>query len=240
LQVTQQSLLEARNAIRNNQKNLHTQEQTIISLTQQLTQLIQQVNQRFQIIENRIYQIETRLAANEALDSIISTWEAEQTYKNLPWLIQITLLTKEVFSSAVITYERETQDTQKYRQLLINKILASSKYISQNFFSLSEFLDISTQQLTSEDLLLCAGILEIRSFSRQRLSNIPLLFSLGTTLELAQLPLEAQPKKLGKSATEICRQQINNLPHQMDTKELITTIVNEIANDLHLILNTEK
>lgn len=101
----------------------------------------------------------------------------------------------------------------------------------QNFFSVSELLDISYKQLTPEDLLLSAAILETRSIPQARINNTPLLFSIGTTLELAQLPLEAKPKQPGKSATEICRQQINYIPYQMDTKEFITAIVEEIAND---------
>ena len=231
LQATQHSLLEARNVIRKNKKNLQNQEQTIIALTQQLTQLAQQVDHKFREIENRIHQLEIRVSANEELDRIISAWEAYQTYTNLPWAIQIILLAKEIFSSAVITYELETQDTQKYRQLLINKILARSQSISQNFFSISELLDISFQQLTSEDLSLCAAILETRSIPQQRFNNTPILFSLGTTLELAQLPPEVKPKKPGKSAIEICRQQISNIPRQMDIREFITAIVQEIAND---------
>ena len=231
LQVTQKSLLEARNAIRVNKNRLQHQEQTIIELAEQLTELAQQVDYRFQNVEARIHQLETKVAANEDLDFIISAWEANQTYYDLPWLIQIILLVKEIFSSAVITYELETQDIEKYRQLIINKILARSIPIAQNFFSLAELLDLSSQQLETEDLALCAGILETRSITPTRLNNTPLMFSLGTTLELAQLPPEAQPKQLGKSAISICRQQINYLPRQMDTKELVTTIVNEIAND---------
>ena len=231
LQVTQKSLLEARNAIRVNKNRLQHQEQVIIDLTQQLTQLAQQVDYRFQAIEARIHQIEIKIAANEDLDSIISAWEANRTYYDLPWLIQIILLVKEIFSSAVIIYELETQDTEKYRQLIINKILARSTQIAQNFFSLAELLNLSSQQLVPADLVLCAGILGTRSISPARLDRTPLLFSLGTTLELARLPLEAQPKQVGKSAIALCRQQINYLPRQMNTKELVSKIVDEIAND---------
>lgn len=232
LQVTQKSLLEARNAIRVNKNRLQDRERAIIDLARQLDRLAKQVDCRFKAIEARIHQLEIKLAANEDLDSIISAWEANRTYYKLPWLIQIVLLVKEIFSSAVIIYELKTQDTEKYRQLIIDKILARSIPISQNFFSLAEFLNLSSQQLTSNDLALCAGLLETRSLSLDRLDRAPLLFSLGTTLELAQLPPEAQPKQIGRSAIALCRQQINYLPRQMDTRELVSTIVNEIANDL--------
>lgn len=231
LQITQKSLLEARNAIRVNKKLLQNHDRAIIEFAEQLTQIAQQVDYRFQNIEARIHQLEIKVAANEDLDAIISAWEANQTYYDFPWLIQIVLLVKEIFSSAVLTYELETQDLHKYRSLIINKILARSIPISRNFFSLAELLDLSSQQLIPEDLALCAGILETRSIAPARLNCTPLLFSLGTTLELAQLPPEIQPKQLGKTSTTLCRQQINYLPRQMDTRELVSTIVHEIAND---------
>ncbi|WP_019504158.1 hypothetical protein [Pleurocapsa sp. PCC 7319] len=231
LQITQKSLLEARNIIRLNKSRLQHQERAIIDIAEQLSKLTQQIDNKFKTIEARIHQLETKVAANEDLDAIISAWEANQTYHDFPWLIQIILLVKEIFSSAVITYELETQDLEKYRRLIINKILARSIPITQNFFSLAELLDLSSCQLEIEDLPLCAAILEIRSFTFTRLNSIPLLFAVGTTLEFSQLPPETQPHHLGKSAIALCRQQINYLPRQMDARELVSTIVNEIAND---------
>lgn len=231
LQITQKSLLEARNAIRINKSRLQHQERAISELIEELCQLTTQVNQRFKTIEARIKQLELKVAANEDLDFIISAWSANQTYYDLPWLIQIILLVKEMYSSSVIIYELETQDREKYRQLIINKILARSNPISQNFFSLAELLDLSSHQTKTEDLALCGAILETRSIPPTRLNSTPLLFAVSTSLEFAQLPPEIQPRKLGKSAIALCHQQIDRLPRQMDTRELVTTIVNEIAND---------
>lgn len=231
LQVTQKSLLEARNVIRVNKHRLQNQERAITELAEQLSQLALQVDSRFKNIEARIHQLEVRVAANEDVDAIISAWEASQTYYDLPWLIQIILLAKEIYSSAVVIYELETQDIEKYRQLIINKILSRSTPIAQSFFNLAEFLDLSSGQIKSADIALCNGILETRSIPLTRLDSTPLLFAVNATLEFTQLPPESQPKQLGKSAIALCRQQINYLPRQMDARELITTIVNEIAND---------
>ena len=231
LQVTQKSLLEARNAIRVNKFRLQYQERAISGLAEQLRQLAIQVDKRFKTLESRIQQLEIKIAANEDLDYILSAWEANQTYYDLPWLIQIILLVKEIYSSSVIIYELETQDREKYRQLIINKILANSTFVAQNFFSLAELLDLSSKQVKTKDLALCGAILETRSLAPTRLNRTPLLFAVGTTLELAQLPSDSQPRQLGKSAIALCRQQINYLPRQMDTRELVTTIINEIANN---------
>ena len=74
-----------------------------------------------------MHQLEIRVAANEDLDRIITAWSAGKTYNNLPWVIQVALLAKEVFSSAVIIYELETGDTLRFRELLVNKIIATEK-----------------------------------------------------------------------------------------------------------------
>lgn len=42
--------------------------------------------------------------------------------------------------------------------------------------------------MANDDRHLTAALLEIRSFPPQRLQNTPLLFAIGTTLELATLP----------------------------------------------------
>jgi len=200
LRITQKSLLETRNAVRVNKFQLRQNKQDLADLDRQLDRLAQSVNYKLKTVEAKIHQLETKVSANEDLDRIISAWEANQTYVDLSWLIQIIFLIQEIFSSSVITYELETQDLNKYRSLVVNKILARSVAISQNFFSLAELLNFSTKQLNREDLPLCAAILEIRSIPLSRLNNTPLLFSLGTTLEFAQLPPEAHHKQPGKSA----------------------------------------
>ncbi len=95
MEVTQKSLLEARNAIRNEKQSLQAQED-------KLNQLVEQINTRINNIETRLRQLEIRVAANEDLDRIITAWAAGQTYHHLPWVIQVALLAREVFSSAVI------------------------------------------------------------------------------------------------------------------------------------------
>ena len=54
--------------------------------------------------------------------------------------------------------------------------------------------------MAEDDCQLSAALLEVRSIPQQRLHNTPLLFALGTTLELATLPDEARPSKPGQSA----------------------------------------
>jgi hypothetical protein len=237
LEVTQQSLLEARDAIRRQKQRLQIQEDALLALTQGLTQLAQQVGTRLNELEARVRKLEVRVAANEDLDRIVTAWAAEQTYTKLPWAVQVALLAREVFSSSVATYELETGDTNRYRSLLINKIISTSKQLPQSFFGLADLLDYSWVKMANSDRQLSAALLEVRSIPQQRLQNTPLLFALGTTLELATLPDEARPSKPGQSAIALCRAQIASISRSTDAREFITTVVEETANDSAAILS---
>ncbi|WP_228061109.1 MULTISPECIES: YjcZ-like family protein [unclassified Coleofasciculus] len=231
LKVTQQSLLEARDAIRRQKKSLQMQEEALLALTQGLDRLAQQVGTRLNELEARVQKLEVRVAANEDLDRIVTAWAAEQTYTKLPWAVQVALLAREVFSSSVATYELETGDTTRYRSLLVNKILSTSKQLPQSFFGLADLLDYSWKPMVDSDRQLSAALLEVRSIPQQRLQNTPLLFALGTTLELATLPEEARPSKPGQSAIALCRAQIGSVSRTTDAREFITTVIEETASD---------
>lgn len=236
LEVTQNSLLEARDAIRNQKQRLQKQEDAIIQLSEQLNQLAQQVAIRLNNLESRVRKLEVRVAANEDLDQIVTAWAAGQTYTKLPWALQVALLAREVFSSSVIMYELETGDKERFRQLLVNKILATSKQLPNSFFGLGDLLDQSWAVMTKDDRELTASLLEIRSIPSQRLVNTPHLFVIGTTLELATLPEEARPIKPAQSAIALCRAQIDNISRTTDAREFITAVVEETANDCMAML----
>jgi hypothetical protein len=103
--------------------------------------------------------------------------------------------------------------------------------LPKQFFGLADLLDHTWQNMTPPDCALAHGLLEVHSFPQQRLFNIPTLFSLGKTLELAILPEDARPNHPGHSAVALCRRQIEAIPHTTDTREFITTIIEETAND---------
>lgn len=238
LSVTQNSLLEARDAIRNQKQRLKKQEEALQELSDKFNQLAEQVNMRLSNLEARMRRLELRVAANEDLDQIITAWSAGETYTKLPWTIQVVLLTREVFSSSVVMYELETGDTERYRQLLINKILANTKQLPGNFFGLADLLDQSWMEMTKNDQELIAALLEMRSVPQQRFLNTPHLFVIGTTLEFAALPAEARPSKPAQTAMALCRAQIDTISRTTDAREFVKALVEETANDsIAMIVN---
>ncbi len=231
LEVTQRSLLEARDAIRKQKQQLHIQQHALLALSHQFDRLAQQVGTRLNQLEARVRNLEVRVTANEDLDRILTAWAAGQTYTQLPWAVQVTLLVREVFSSSVVMYELETGDKERFRQLLVNKILATRRELPQSFFGLADLLEQSWVAMTKDDRELAAGLLEIRSIPPQRLVNTPHLFAIGTTLELATLPEEARPNKPAASALALCRAQIGSISRTTDTRDFIAAVVEETAND---------
>lgn len=236
LEVTQQSLLEARDAIRQQKRSLQEQKQAVLALSKQFEQLAQQLGTRLNQLEARVRKLEVRLAANEDLDRIVTAWAAEQTYIKLPWLVQVVLLAREVFSSSVAIYELETGDTTRFRPLLVNKILSTSSQMPKSFFGLADLLDVSWTEMEESDRFLTATLLEVHSLPKPRLLNVPLLFTIGTTLELATLPEEARPAKPGQCALALCRSQIDSISRTTDARELVTAVIEETANDCLAII----
>jgi len=212
LEVTQKSLLETRNAIRAHKQSL---------------------DELRQLIKESIRQLDLRITAGEDFDRIVNAWAAEETYTELPWAVQITLLIREVFNSSISAHELQSGDTQ-YRQRLINKIIVESKYKEspKKFNGLSELLDRTWEEMKSQDdQELSASLLETRSIQPQRVMNTPYLFTVGMALELAMLPTAARPSSPGLCAVELCRNQISDITSITTPREFITAIVRETAND---------
>ncbi len=240
LEITQQSLLEARAAIRHQKERLQNQETAFLRLIEVVSNLEREVNHRIDLLEARVRNLEIRVAANEDLDRIITAWTAAQTYNNLPWVFQVALLTREAFTSSVAIYELATGDLNKFRNLLVNKILSHSHSIPKSFFGFADLLDRSCAEMKANDSFardrfslqeLTTALLEVRSIPLQRLQNTPVLFTIGTSLELAILPENAKPSKIGECAIALCCSQIYPIYRTTDARELVTAIVTETAND---------
>lgn len=236
LQATQDSLLEVRSAIRRQHQRLENQDVKLLVLSQQLGHLSEQVCHRLDEHEKRIQRLELRVAARDDLEQILAAWISGQTYTHLPWAVQIVLLSRQVFSSAVVTYELQTNDTEQFRQFLINRIVAESQQMPKNFFGLADLFNQAWVETPQDDRELMAGLLEVRSISPQRLQNTPYLFAIGTTLELATLPQFTRPVKPAECAIELCRAQIGSIPYATDTREFVTHVVAETANDCLTIM----
>ncbi|NET28164.1 diguanylate cyclase regulator RdcB family protein [Okeania sp. SIO1I7] len=237
LYTTQTSLLEARNAIINHRQELLDHQQKLIAFGEEFNQLVKEIHGRVDQLESRLKKLEIKSAAKDDFDRIFSSWSAKETYTQLPWVFQVVFLVRQVFSSSVAIYEIESGDTEYFRDLLGNKIIAESQHLPDNFFDLYQLYDLAWQQLQSTDLDLAMGLLEIRSLPRERLVEMPYHFTLGTTLELASLPGQVRPEKPAESAIEICRSQVTKLDYTTDIRDFVRQNIQEIANDSITILS---
>lgn len=232
LVLTQNSLLEARLAIRRQKESLSTQKQDLTILDDKLGELSQKIGNQLSIMEDRIVTLELNVEAQKDFEQIVTTWEARRTYTGLPWIIQVVMLIREVFSSTIVAYELQTNDTLTYRKQLVNRILSASEITHKKFFSLSELLDLMLQEARSlDDLELSLGILETRTLPYPRVQKLPFLFTMTTTLELAVLAEDIRPFKPAHCAVELCRDRVQEIDYTTTTSDLITSIIHETANN---------
>jgi YjcZ-like protein len=237
LTVTQNSLLSARDAISHLGQIAQAQEGKLLEFSERLNSLAKQVSMCISNFEERVRLVEVKVSASQDLDKIVTAWAAKQTYTEIPWILQVALLAREVFSSSVVMYELETNDIKYYRQLLVNKILDKSEQLPSSGDSLNDLLDTSLKDIQNDDdLELLAGLLEVRSYPMQRLVNLPHLFVIGTTMELATLPVDARPLQPGKSAFALCRAHIDTIDRTTDASKFVTAVVEETANDYLALL----
>ncbi|NEN96792.1 MAG: hypothetical protein F6K50_15015 [Moorea sp. SIO3I7] len=246
LAVTQEKLLEAREAIRRQQQRLNIQHQELRTLLQGLTK---EIDSRFQKLDEKINNLEVSTAAHQEFESIITFWEAKSTYTKLPWVVQVAFLARQVFSGAVASYELKSNDKKLYREWFVNRVVKSPR--SQEipdpqmtphnpFCSLADLLEKTRLDMADNGrtLELAAALLEVRSVPRERLLKTPLLFTIGTTLELAALPPEDIPPKPAHCAIELCRAHIQHIDQTTDRRQFVETIVHETANDCMAIMAT--
>ena len=187
--------------------------------------------------EIRILKIENK--ARQDYDRIVSSWKAGKTYTNLPWLIEIALLAREIFSSSVFIYELESGNDKYYRNLLIHNIIDKMKNRNEwreGFFSLADLLNLTCDEIKPDDIKLITFLFIFVSNYKQSLRNQPHLFLIGKTLQLANLSTKDKPSNPGKTAFDMCRSLTNKIYRTTDVEEIITLIVNETANDFLAIM----
>lgn len=223
--IVEKKLLEARQAIRN-----HRQEMDFFaSISKQLQTRIENYEDRLRHLEARVYHTE----AQNKIDRIISAWSANRTYQTFHWTIQIACIVREIVDYILYDYERITAKDTELRQYIINKLLRESiNTIPDHFVPLSELLNLAHNQTSDEILEIASYLLEVHSIPPERLTQIPYLFTLGKTLELAQLPKSDRPVNPAKAAFTLCRQNFNSMIYAATSKkEFVERIVNETAND---------
>jgi hypothetical protein len=234
----EEKLIETRQAIRNQRQDINLLQDDI----NLLQDIVNQLQYKVEDHEHRILKLEQRVYRTEVqhrIEDAIAAWQSKRTYQGFHWAIQVAFVTREIVDYALGDYERLiTKDQDKQlRQSISDRILATDNTIPDNHFPLTNLLNLSYSETSQENQELAGYLLEVESISEQRLGKTLYLFTLGKTLELAQLPKQQQPQNLAQTAFELCRNYPNVLILPTTSKrEFVERIVNETANDrLNLI-----
>ncbi|MFN9532992.1 MAG: diguanylate cyclase regulator RdcB family protein [Pseudanabaena sp.] len=224
----EEKLIEICDVIRN-----HRQE---ISL---LTDIVNQLQRRVEDHEHRILNLEQRVDRKDVeikIINAIAAWQSKRTYQGFHWAIQVAFVTREIVDYALGDYERLiTKDKDKQlRQSIIDYILAANNTIPDHHFPLTDLINLSYSETSSDNREIAGYLLEVESISEQRLGKTPYLFTLGKTLELAKQQKHSDP---AKAAFDLCRCYPNAMIYPATSKrEFVERIVNETASDrLNLI-----
>ena len=226
-----EKLIETRQAIRNQRQDINL-----------LQDIVDQLKYKVEDHEHRILKLEQRVYRTEVqhrIEDAIAAWQSKRTYQGFHWAIQVAFVTREIVDYALGDYERlitKGKDSQ-LRQSISDRILATDNTIPDHHFPLTNLLNLSYSETSQENQELAGYLLEVESISEERLGKTLYLFTLGKTLELAQLPKQQQPQNLAQTAFELCRNYPNVLILPTTSKrEFVERIVNETANDrLNLI-----
>jgi hypothetical protein len=227
----EEKLIETRQAIRNQRQEINV-----------LQDIVNQLQHKVEDHEHRILKLEQRVYRTEVqhrIEDAIAAWQSKRTYQGFHWAIQVAFVTREIVDYALSDYERlitKGKDSQ-LRQSISDRILATDNTIPDHHFPLTNLLNLSYSETSQENQELAGYLLEVESISEERLGKTLYLFTLGKTLELAQLPKQQQPQNLAQTAFELCRNYPNVMIYPTTSKrEFVERIVNETANDrLNLI-----
>jgi hypothetical protein len=84
---------------------------------------IDDAERRLARLEARLDRVEAELAADRALERVLSRWRNGITYDGLPWAWTVPLLAYEVFAGPVGNYELVARDGEHYRERLTAELV---------------------------------------------------------------------------------------------------------------------
>jgi hypothetical protein len=229
INLVEEKLIEIRNVIHNHRYDISLLQESFQSQQQQINLLIDNFNQLQYEVKDLKHQIQ-RSQVQHKIEDAIAAWQSKQTYQGFDWAIQVAFVTREIIDYALGDYERlitKDKDNQ-LRQSISNRILKTENIIPDHHFRLTNFLNLSYSKTSPDNRELAGYLLEVESISEQ-IEKIPYLFTLGKTLELAQVPKQQNP---AKAAFELCRKYPNAwICAETSKREFVERIVNETASD---------
>lgn len=228
LMITQRSLLEARDAARTLARRLGDQTRALEDLAKRIDALSDLIASRLGEIDDRLRMFEFVQLCNE----IIAAWQVGTTYRGLPWIFQVVLLIREIVSKAV-GGEPGDLDRLRAKQIwLANAITLAGRNTPAGNFSLPDLLGKSITTLPGDDFFLACALLEAPPRRRSQLQESPILYFVGTALELSGVPADARPVKPASCAFELALMQVGYLPRILSARTLVELLLIEMMNDV--------
>lgn len=163
---------------------------------------------RFHRIEDRLEALEQwrgrtdlRMLAGTAFELAVGRWATGQTYANLPWLLQVVLLARELATGPPGQYADVSGD-QSYQELFVLRVIDAKRTAADGpgDFVVTRELDRVVGRLGPDEPALLAELLGAGLEPMLRLPTRPLTATITTALELSALPGASRPPHPAETA----------------------------------------
>lgn len=197
-----------------------------------LARTIEHFDQRLTDLEHVLARTQLDVQALKTFKELVSSWKSGRRYAGLPWVFQVTLLSRELVSGPCGELEHRTGE-RFYRDLLADEILRddSTKAAIDGSSMVRRVIEGGIDAIPDEQSrLMVAELLDAGLNPRLALPGRPLSATITTALELSSLPSASRPAHPAAVALSLARMRLGPLEGTTDPRSFVTKLVREQAD----------
>ena len=197
-----------------------------------LTRTIEHFDQRVTDLEHVLARTQLDVEALKTFKELVSSWKSGRRYAGLPWVFQVTLLSRELVSGPCGELEHRTGE-RTYRDWLADEILRddSTKAAIDGSSMVRRVVEAGIAAIPDDQSrLMVAELLDAGLNPRLALPGRPLSATITTALELSSLPSASRPAHPAAVALSLARLRLGPLEGTTDPRSFVTKLVREQAD----------
>ncbi|MFI6851539.1 hypothetical protein [Streptomyces sp. NPDC050416] len=201
----------------------------VARVTEVCEQRFAKAESRLAALERQGQLVQLRLAAEESLELSVSRWSAGRSYSQLPWLLQVVLLSREVATGPAGRNDHLT-GSDAFQERLIHRILQAPRTMGlpRDRFTLAELIDESYRDMDDPKMLhLVAEVLGSGLEPSLAIPAGPLSSALTVSAELASLPGPARLERPAETALALVRRRGGALQRTTSRREVARRLAAE-------------
>ncbi|MEA2342119.1 MAG: hypothetical protein QOF63_288 [Thermoanaerobaculia bacterium] len=194
----------------------------VAAALQQVAAVAEKLQTRMGEIERRLAHVEIRVEGRDVIDRALAAWKAGRAYAGLPWLLQVTFLSREICSSRAVAAVFASGNGADVEQYVIDSIDAHLQSLAPESFSLATAIDETLAPFDTEDLVLFLTVT-----GQAAAADAPTMAALSLSTRLRLIADQAQPAQPAWCAIELLRGEGAELRFVMKRNEFIRAVLRE-------------